>query len=120
MSAAFRSFSPQAFEWISHAILHDSNRAADLKRITAPTLIVASPDADPLPGDPILAQGKCIGYVTSGGYGFRVGKTLALGYIASTAEPVNTPLEIEILGSRCNAMLVDTAFYDPDNIRCRG
>ncbi len=49
MSAAYRSFTPQAFEWISHAILHDLNYAADLKRITAPTLIVASPDDPGVP-----------------------------------------------------------------------
>lgn len=83
-------------------------------------LLVANPEADPLPGNPILAQGNRIGYVTSGGYGFRIGKTLALGYIAAAAEPIDAPLEIEILGSRCDAMLVETAFYDPENRRCRG
>ncbi len=51
MSAAYRSFSPQAFEWISGAILHDRNRADDLKRITAPTLVVASPDDPGVPRD---------------------------------------------------------------------
>ena len=51
MSAAYRAFSPQAFEWISHAILHDRNRAADLKCITVPTLVVASPDDPGVPRD---------------------------------------------------------------------
>lgn len=51
MSAAYSSFSPQAFKWISHAILHDLNRVDDLKRITAPTLIVASPDDPGVPRD---------------------------------------------------------------------
>lgn len=49
MSHAFRSFSPQAFEWVAGAILNDSNRADDLKRITAATLIVASPDDPGVP-----------------------------------------------------------------------
>ncbi len=44
MSTAYRASLPQAFERISHAILHDRNRAADLKRIAVPTLVVASPD----------------------------------------------------------------------------
>ncbi|WP_143301208.1 alpha/beta fold hydrolase [Candidatus Entotheonella palauensis] len=51
MSAAYRSFSPQAFEWISHAILHDLNYADDLRRITMPTLVVASPDDPGVPRD---------------------------------------------------------------------
>jgi pimeloyl-ACP methyl ester carboxylesterase len=49
MSAAYRAFSPQAFEWISGAILHDTNRVEALKRISAPTLIVASPDDPGVP-----------------------------------------------------------------------
>lgn len=99
------------------AVLHQRQSAPEWRFVR---LLVDSPDADPLPGDPILAQGNCIGYVTSGGYGFRVDKTLALGYIASNAEPVDAPLEIEILGSRCRATAVDSALYDPENIRCRG
>ena len=49
MSAAYRSFSPQAFEWISHAILHDVEDADNLKNLTMPTLIVASPDDPGVP-----------------------------------------------------------------------
>lgn len=49
MSAAYRSFSAQAFEWVSHAILHDLKYASELKRITVPTLIVASPDDPGVP-----------------------------------------------------------------------
>ena len=49
MSSAYRSFSPQAFEWVSHAILHDLDYTSELKRITVPTLIVASPDDPGVP-----------------------------------------------------------------------
>lgn len=49
MSASFLSFSPQAFEWISGAILNDTTRVEDLKRIAIPTLIVASPDDPGVP-----------------------------------------------------------------------
>ena len=51
MSAAYRAFTVQAFEWVSHAILHDLDYAAALKRITAPTLVVASPDDPGVPRD---------------------------------------------------------------------
>ena len=49
MSAAYRAFSPQAFEWISHAILHDVDDADKLQNLTMPTLIVASPDDPGVP-----------------------------------------------------------------------
>ncbi len=49
MSAAYRSFSDIAFEWIAHAIIHDLDYAADLDRIVMPTLVVASPDDPGVP-----------------------------------------------------------------------
>lgn len=49
MSAAYRSFSDIAFEWIAHAIIHDLNYATELKRIAMPTLVVASPDDPGVP-----------------------------------------------------------------------
>ena len=82
-------------------------------------LIVDSKDADPLVGDPILHRGNCIGYVTSGGTGYRVGECLALGYIDNNFSDETANFEIEILGeSRC-AVLSRQAFYDPDNSRLR-
>ena len=49
MSAAYLAFSPRAFEWISHAILHDVDDADKLQSLTMPTLIVASPDDPGVP-----------------------------------------------------------------------
>jgi dimethylglycine dehydrogenase len=83
-------------------------------------LVVEAGDADPLPGDPILQQGVCIGYVTSGSSGFRTGQTLALGYVQVNKMIVDGDLGIEILGTCHPATLSQQAFYDPENQRCRG
>jgi len=82
-------------------------------------LIVESKDADPLPGDPILCQGKLAGYVSSGGTGFRVGKCLALGFVETKFASDIEAYEVEILGEACRARLSEQAFYDPDNLRLR-
>ena len=81
-------------------------------------LLVDSEVADPLPGDPIIQQGRCVGYVTSGGTGFRIGRCIALGYVKGDAEP-DTELAIEILGDPRPATLTAGAFYDPENLRLR-
>ena len=82
--------------------------------------VVEGGDADPLPSDPIFQDDEWVGYVTSGGTGFRGGKRLALGYLKRGLAAAEAGFEIEILGERRTATLTPTPFYDPDNTRLRG
>ena len=76
--------------------------------------------ADALASDPIFLGDALVGYVTSGGTGFRLGKRLALGYLKRDHYAPGTVFEIEILGQRCRAVLSSIPFYDPENSRLRG
>jgi len=76
-------------------------------------------DADPLPGDPILLDDHCVGYVTSGGTGFRLNKCIALGYINASVSPDVDRFSVQILGRMRDARLVRGAFYDPVNARLK-
>jgi dimethylglycine dehydrogenase len=98
------------------AVLQQREREPDWRFVR---LAVDCADADPMAGDPILYHGKCVGYVTSGGTGFRLGQCLALGYIENGVERAAQDFEIEILGRPCRAGLRDAAFYDPGNQRLR-
>jgi len=82
--------------------------------------VVEGGDADPLPSDPIFRSDEWVGYVTSGGTGFRIGKRLALGYMRRGFAEAGPAFEIEILSERRTATLTPTPFYDPDNTRLRG
>jgi dimethylglycine dehydrogenase len=82
-------------------------------------LVVDNEDADPMAGDPILHRGECVGYVSSGGTGFRIGQCLALGFINISVDEAATEIEVEILGSAYQASLSRQAFYDPENQRLR-
>ncbi len=70
-------------------------------------------------GDPVYLDGEHIGTVTSAGYGHRVGKNIAFGFVAPDAAGIGTNLEIGILGSRYPANIVSPCLYDPDNARVR-
>ena len=61
-----------------------------------------------------------VGETTSGDYGYRVGKSIALGMVkAELAEP-GTELEVEIFGRRCKAVVQpDAPLWDPQNERIR-
>jgi dimethylglycine dehydrogenase len=81
-------------------------------------LTVDAPHADPLPGDPIICNGDCVGYVSSGGYGFRIDSPLALGYVQSDVS-LDAELTVQVLGMPCTAQRCASAFYDPDNERLK-
>lgn len=74
---------------------------------------------DPLSSDPILKDGQVVGYVSSAGTGFRIGKRVALGYMTVAARPGDR-LEIEVLGEPVWATVSTLPFYDPENVRPKG
>jgi dimethylglycine dehydrogenase len=76
-------------------------------------------DADALGNNPILAGGKTIGRATGGGYGFRLGKSLALAMVAPEHAAEGTKLEIEILGERFGCTVLEESPFDPTNARLR-
>ncbi len=82
-------------------------------------LTVHSPDADPLPGDPIIQDEQVVGYVTSGGTGFRSGQVIALGYVENDRMDPDVPMAVEVLGKPCAATVCEQPVYDPQNACCR-
>jgi len=74
---------------------------------------VAATDADAIGDEPIWHDGKCVGWVTSGGYGHRVGASLALGYIPAALASAERGFEIEIIGERHQAVRLRAAAFDP-------
>ena len=76
--------------------------------------------ADASGGEPIfLPDGRSVGRVTSGAYGYSVGKSLALGFAREgTARPGDT-VEIFILGKPHRATMLETPPFDPAGARLR-
>jgi dimethylglycine dehydrogenase len=76
-------------------------------------------DADALGNNALLKDGELIGRATSGGYGFRVGKSLALGMVKPEISEPGSGLEIEILGRTYKATVIPDSPFDPKNERLR-
>jgi dimethylglycine dehydrogenase len=64
-------------------------------------------------------DGEVIGRATSGGYGFRLEKSLALAMVRPDLAAVGTELMIDILDQRLRATVVTESPYDPDNEKLR-
>ena len=76
-------------------------------------------DADARGSEGIYKNGKLIGRATSGGFGFRVNKSLALGMVLSNYAIEGAELEIEILGQRHRATVIPESAFDAQNLALR-
>ena len=81
--------------------------------------LVSKGEPHPLASEPILVNGKKVGYVTSGMHGYRTGKTLVLGYIERGALEMGAECEVCILGEPHSAIRHSPHQYDPTNARLK-
>lgn len=76
-------------------------------------------DVDARGSEPLYHDGKLVGRATGGGYGWRIGKSLALGMLPPKLSEEGTEVEIEILGKKYKATVIAESPYDPDNEKLR-
>jgi dimethylglycine dehydrogenase len=83
------------------------------------TLVVDAADADAYGDEPVLADDRVVGFVTSGGYGHTVGTSIALAYVEPGFAAPDAALHVTILGEDRPARVVSEALYDPSGARMR-
>ena len=83
-------------------------------------LEVLDADADVIGYESILKDGEAVGYVTSGGYGHCVGKSIAMGYVPAGMARDGEEFSVDILGRECRAVLRAEAMWDARGERLRG
>ena len=76
-------------------------------------------DADARGSEAIYRGDALVGRVTSGGFGWRCGKSLALAMISPDLGEPGTQLEVVILGQRRAATVIADSPFDPDNLALR-
>jgi dimethylglycine dehydrogenase len=82
-------------------------------------LEVDAADADAVGNEPVFEDGQIVGYVSSGGYGHTVGKSLALAYLRPDLASDGHELAVEILGERRRSVVIPDTVYDPNGGRLR-
>ena len=70
--------------------------------------------------EPVLLKGTLIGYVTSGGMGWRSGKMLAVAWVDVAGLEPGAELEVQILLKTYKATVVADPVYDPENAKLLG
>ena len=76
-------------------------------------------DADARGSEPVYLGNEVVGRTTSGGYGWRVGQSLALAMVRPDLDEIGTELEVVILGDRRRAEMIPDSPFDPENARLR-
>jgi 4-methylaminobutanoate oxidase (formaldehyde-forming) len=69
--------------------------------------------------EPIRADGAVVGWVTSGGYGYSVGKSIAYGYLPVALARPGTRLSVECFGAEIDAVVEKEPLYDPKGEKIR-
>jgi dimethylglycine dehydrogenase len=83
------------------------------------SLVVDAVDADVVGDEPVRADGKTIGWVTSGGYAHHVQASIALAYVPASHAVAGARFEIDILDELRPATLITASLFDPNGGRMR-
>ncbi len=82
-------------------------------------LVVEVADTDPIADEAVFHNGEVVGFVTSGGYGHVVQKSIVLAYLPPELVEEGNQFEVEILGNRYPATLAAKPLYDPTGAKMR-
>jgi glycine cleavage system T protein len=105
-------------EFIGREALVEARERPSERRLVC--LVLEDPRAVALGSEPVRVAGETVGRVTSGGYGYTVGGSIAYAYIpAEQAEP-GTAVEVEIFGDWIGGEVAAEPLFDPRGERIRG
>jgi dimethylglycine oxidase len=68
--------------------------------------------------EPVLRGEEVLGYVTSAGFGYSTGESLAYAYLPAGCQE-GTEVEVEYFGDRFDAIVVSEPRWDPEGARLR-
>lgn len=78
------------------------------------TMEVDADNADASGFEPVWLDGKRVGFVTSGGYGHTIGKSLAMALVDRDHAEEGTELSVHVVGVERSARVIAPSPYDPD------
>jgi dimethylglycine dehydrogenase len=110
---------------LDHEFIGRAALEAEMVRGPERALVYLDVDPDPeepadvIGDEPIWHDGEVVGWVTSGGYAHYSARSLALGYVPAALARSGATFEVEIIGQRRPARLLDEPVYDPAGERMR-
>jgi glycine cleavage system aminomethyltransferase T/glycine/D-amino acid oxidase-like deaminating enzyme len=94
-------------------------RKDDPRRHRTVYVALRDPEAVFVHDETILCDGRVVGRMTSGSYGYTIGRACGIGYVMSDA-PEDGPFVVDCGGREYEADVSAQPFYDPTNSRLKG
>jgi 4-methylaminobutanoate oxidase (formaldehyde-forming) len=82
-------------------------------------LVLDDPRAVALGSEPVRVGDELVGRVTSGGYGYTVGRSIAYAYVPTTSAVAGTRVAVEIFGRWVEGEVAAEPLVDPEGRRVR-
>jgi 4-methylaminobutanoate oxidase (formaldehyde-forming) len=82
-------------------------------------LALEDPRSVALGEEPVRAGGDVIGRVTSGGFGYTVGRSISYAYLPAKHREPGTVVDVEIFGRWVKAEVAAEPLFDPNGERVR-
>ncbi|MCF2872008.1 FAD-dependent oxidoreductase [Octadecabacter sp. G9-8] len=112
-AAGLQRFCSKTKDYIGRSVV---DRQRDIAPAKVFVTVEVDANAPPCWGtEPVLKDGQLIGYVTSGGMGWRCGKMLAVCWIDAKHRTIGGALDLQVLGQIYLAKVLADPVFDPNN-----
>jgi glycine cleavage system T protein len=108
----------KSVDFIGRDALLAARTAEPRKRLRC--LVLDDPRSVALGNEPVRVDGRIVGRVTSGGYGFAVERSIAFAYLPGDQAAIGTRGDVEVFGDWVGFEVAREPLYDPDGARIRG
>ena len=82
-------------------------------------LVLDDPGVLVLGGEPVRIDGQLVGRVTSGGFGYTVGRSIAYAYLPIAVSEPGLSLQVDIFGEWVPGRVAADTLYDPSGTKMR-
>jgi 4-methylaminobutanoate oxidase (formaldehyde-forming) len=82
-------------------------------------LVLDDPLTVALGEEPVRVDGRVVGRVTSGGYGYTVARSIAYAYLPPEASGIGQRVEVDLFGTWVGGEVTEEPLYDPKGARIR-
>ena len=105
-------------EFIGQAALRAAREAGPPPRRLR-CLVLDDPRSIALGNEPVRVDGRVVGRVTSGGFGYAVERSIAYAYLPAAHAALGTRVEVDVFGTWVGGVVTREPLYDPANERIR-
>jgi len=82
-------------------------------------LVLDDPRSIALGNEPVRVEGRVVGRITSGGFGYAVERSIAYAYLPAAHAGIGTRVEVDVFGTWVGGVVSREPLYDPGNARIR-